>query len=72
MDLSPGMLAASLVLSTVGFGLFLYGKKQVRLPQLLVGIAMMVCPYFVSSAALLWSLGGALALGLFAALRLEA
>ena len=33
-------------------GLFVYGKKQARLPQLLVGLALMTYPAFVSSATL--------------------
>ena len=69
MDLSAGSLFASLFVSTVGFGLFLYGKKATRVPQLAVGLAMMVYPYFVVSAA--WSLGifGALCAGLFLLVR---
>jgi len=38
------------VIGLVGFGLFLYGKKQQRIPQLGVGLALMVYPYFVPSA----------------------
>jgi len=64
MDLSAGTLFTSLIVSTIGFGFFRYGKKTERLPQLAAGLAMMVYPYFVASAA--WSLGifGALVLGL--------
>ena len=34
MDLSASTLFASLFVSSIGFGLFLYGKKQARIPQL--------------------------------------
>ena len=37
------------VFGTVGFGYFVYGKKQQRLPPLLCGIALMVFPYFVTN-----------------------
>ena len=53
MDLfEPGPLFASLVIGAVGLGLFLYGKRQKRLPQMLAGLVLMVFPYFVPSV--LW------------------
>jgi hypothetical protein len=60
MDISAGSLFAMLVISTVGFSLFLYGKKQVRLPQLVTGVVLMVFPYFVGGV--LWMTGIAAAL----------
>ena len=60
---------ASLVVSSVGFGVFLYGKREARFPQLLVGLVMMVYPYFVSGTAATWSIAGALLLGLTLAVR---
>lgn len=58
-----------LFVSTVGFCLFMYGKKQRRSPQLATGALMMAFPYAVHSIA--WMLGGAsiLGAGLWAALR---
>ncbi len=47
-------LVTSFAIGLVGMGLFLYGKKQARAPQLVVGIAMMIYPYFVPGA--LWML----------------
>ena len=49
MSLDPTLLFLSLLTSGAGFVLFVYGKKQDRLPQLLGGIALMVYPYFVST-----------------------
>jgi hypothetical protein len=60
MNLSPGYLMASMLVSTVGFGLFVYGKKQSRLPQLVTGIALMVYPLFVASVAWMLGIAGAL------------
>ena len=54
MEITAGSLFASLLVSTVGFGFFLYGKKQARVPQLAIGVVMMVYPYFVPGA--LWML----------------
>jgi len=49
VNLSPDWLIASFFVSTIGFGLFLYGKKQTRIPQLLTGLALMIYPSFVAS-----------------------
>ena len=49
MSLDPTLLFLSLLTSGAGFVLFVYGKKQDRLPQLLGGIALLVYPYFVST-----------------------
>ena len=56
----PSALFASLFIGTVGFALFMYGKKQQRVPQLAGGIALMGFPYFIDSTA--WMLGIAVAL----------
>lgn len=45
-------LLLSMVYSTVGLGMFMYGKKAVRFVPLLAGIALMIVPYFLGS--LLW------------------
>ena len=69
MDLSLGALAASLVVGAVGFGLFIYGKKQARLPQFIVGLVMMVYPYFVAGPVAMLSIAVALVVTLTVALR---
>ena len=47
MNLSPGWLIASLLISALGFILLNYGRKFARIPQILVGLAMLIYPYFV-------------------------
>lgn len=49
MDLDAGSLFASCMIGAVGAGLFVYGKKQQRAPQLIVGLILAVYPYFVPS-----------------------
>ena len=64
-------LYVSLVISSIGFVLLAYGRKQARLPQLVVGLALLVYPYFVTAltpmlivaAVLLGGLGVAVRLG---------
>jgi len=69
MDLSAGALFASMGVGSVGFGLFLYGKKQLRTPQLATGLLMIAYPYFVPSAALMLGIAGVLLLGLWTLVR---
>ena len=62
MDISIGALVAGFLVSTIGFSLLLYGKKQARIPQLIVGCLMLVAPFVVPGA--LWiSVAGVAAIG---------
>ncbi len=60
MELDGNSLLASLLVSTLGFGIFLYGKRQTRIPQLIGGLLMMVFPYFVSNPWLILGIGAVL------------
>jgi hypothetical protein len=65
VSLNPGWLFLSLLISMVGFGLFLYGKKAGRTPQLATGVVLMIYPYFVSSTAWMVAIAALLILGLW-------
>ncbi len=41
-------------------GFFIYGKKQLRFPQLIGGIVLMGFPYFVGSPAAMLAIGAAI------------
>jgi hypothetical protein len=45
-------LLLSMVYSTIGLGMFMYGKNAVRFVPLIAGLLLMIVPYFLSS--LLW------------------
>lgn len=70
MDVNASTLMASLFVSTVGMGLFVFGKKQTRIPQLLIGMALMGFPYFVPNPVWMLSLGAGLIATLVVAVRL--
>lgn len=70
MEFSANWLMASLLVSTVGGGLFLYGKKQSRLPQLLCGIALIAQSMLVGSVG--WMFAAALGAIALLALALRA
>jgi len=50
--MDAGWLLLSMLYSTVGLGMFIYGKKTVRFVPLIAGLLLMIVPYFFSS--LLW------------------
>jgi hypothetical protein len=57
--------------SLIGFAVFTYGRRQQLGAPLLVGVALMVYPYFVSSTLALVGIGALLIGGLFVGIRLE-
>lgn len=60
----------SLAVSAVGLGIFLYGKKAIRIPQVVAGIALMVAPYVATEPiAMLAATAGVLG-ALWLALRM--
>jgi hypothetical protein len=50
---TAGFLFASLVWGSIGFGYFIYGKKQSSWPPMAAGLLMMVASYFAGSAWLM-------------------
>jgi hypothetical protein len=60
MDLNASNLLSTLLISCLGMGFFLYGKKAGRLYPLLAGIAMSIYPFFIASCITLWVLTGAI------------
>jgi hypothetical protein len=47
----------ALVFGSIGFGFFLYGKKQRAAVPLATGIALIIYPYFVSNVYILVIVG---------------
>jgi hypothetical protein len=70
MTLDGNSLLAGIAVSTVGFGFFMYGKKQARPPQILFGLVSLVYPYFVAGPAWIFGIFAALLAAMGLALRL--
>lgn len=70
MQLQFGPLFASLIVSAVGFVLLHYGRKMARLPPLVVGLAMLIYPYFVPNVLATVLVAVGLLAGLWLAVRL--
>ena len=50
MNFDPVVLLIGFVFSTIGFGLFRWGRKQARLLHIGGGAVLMVVPYFCGTA----------------------
>ena len=66
--MTTATIIVGFVVSTIGLSFFLYGKKQARLPQLVLGMLLMATPFF---APPVWAAGiaGAAIAGLWLAVR---
>jgi hypothetical protein len=62
---TPSALFALILFSVIGMAAFLYGKKAAALKPALIGVALMVYPYFVDATWLVYAIGGGLCLALF-------
>jgi hypothetical protein len=72
VSFDPNSLLLSLLVGSIGFVLFVYGRKQARLPHMLVGSAMFIYPYFVSNVAISAAIAVALIVILWLAVRMGA
>lgn len=59
--MSESSLIWGVLFGAVGLGYFVYGKKQRAVVPLLVGVALMAMPYFISNSWVLVGLGGGIA-----------
>jgi hypothetical protein len=57
---SIAVLLWGLLFGSIGFGFFLYGKKQKAVVPLITGIALCVVPYFIADVYVLVLVGLAL------------
>ena len=62
--MSNASILVGFVISTVGFSFFLYGKKQKRPPQLLVGLLQMIAPMLALGPLMMTGVGILSLLGL--------
>jgi len=69
MDFDANSLIASLIIGGIGTVSFIYGKRQHRIPQMVVGILLVVYPYFIPNVFLMIGIAVALLVGLWASIR---
>jgi hypothetical protein len=54
---STAVLLWGLLFGSIGFGFFLYGKRQKTIVPLIAGIALCVVPYFIANVYVLVTVG---------------
>ena len=72
MSFDANTLLVSLLFSSIGFVLFVYGKKQSRVPHMAAGVLLMIYPYFVPNMALMAAVGVVILALLWLAVRFGA
>ena len=70
MDIDANSLLAGLLVSSIGFVLFVYGKRMKRVPHLGAGIILLVYPYFVPGALVMLAIAACLLGLLWVAVRM--
>lgn len=70
MSLDPSYLLLTLLVSSIGFVLFVYGKKQRRPLQLGGGLLLLVYPYFVHNPVWIAIIAAGIVAAVWAGVRL--
>jgi hypothetical protein len=55
--MNVSLLLWGLLFSSIGFGFFLYGKKQRSVVPLVCGLVLMIYPYFIPNVIVLVAIG---------------
>ena len=56
-NFGPAKIIAYLIFGAIGFVAFVYGKKNTFWRTMIIGIALIVYPYFVSGTTVLYLVG---------------
>ena len=59
-EITASSLLLGLLFGSIGLGFFIYGRKQRAVVPLLCGLGLMVVPYFIANALLLFGVGAVL------------
>ncbi len=61
----PSVVFAAIIFGSIGFGAWRYGKNMGQWRPMVIGVGLMLYPYFVDGAWLLWGIGIALTAALY-------
>ena len=64
-NLSPSNLFGCIIFGAIGLSAFIYGKKNALWRPMVIGIALMMYPYFFSKTLLIYLVGAAFTAALF-------
>jgi hypothetical protein len=62
---TPGSLFGMILFGAIGFAAFVYGKKTMELKPVILGLLLMVYPYFFSQPLYVYGIGLVLTAALF-------
>ncbi len=66
MDMSnPGLMISAGLISMIGLGVFMYGKRMEDIKSLGIGLGMMIFPMFAPSILIMWVIAAACGAGLY-------
>jgi len=57
---TPGSIFGAIVFGAIGMGAFVHGKRTGQAKAMLIGVALMVYPYFVDDGMLVFLIGAGL------------
>ena len=57
MNFSVSSFLAGFIFGMIGFYLFKHGRKEAHVPSMIIGLLMMIYPYFITNAYLTWGIG---------------
>jgi hypothetical protein len=72
MDFDANTFLLSMLIGSIGFVAFVYGKKQSRLPQMVAGVTLMAFPYFVSNVWVMLAIAVGVLVAMYGAIRVGA
>lgn len=64
-DFGAAKIFAYIIFGAIGLGVFMYGKKSRLFRPMLIGVALMAYPYFISGTFFLYLVGIALTAALY-------
>ena len=64
-DFSAAKIFAWFIFGAIGFVVFMYGKKNKSFRPMIIGIALMIYPYFISGTFFLYLVGIAFTAALY-------
>lgn len=56
---TPGSLFAAILFGAIGLGAFVHGKRSGLAKPMIIGVALMACPYFIADGWLVFLIGAA-------------
>ena len=62
---SGARILAYIIFGAIGFAVFMYGKKNKFVRPMIIGLALMTYPYFISGTIFLYLIGIALTAALY-------